>query len=400
MTLHDAHGDTASKSRRHILALDGVRGSAILLVIVRHLSLMDIGVHPADPLLDRTLHAVESLGWVGVDLFFVLSGYLITGILLDAKDHESAFKWFWLRRALRIFPLYYAALLILFLIAPLVWPLAGDPSLPAFKASWPWYASYAINYRQASLNLYNTGHFWSLAVEEQFYLIWPFIVLRVNRTTLWKAMVAMIVAALAIRIWLVYYSSFGVLAAYTFAPARMDVLAAGALVALATRSTTALPRAAKSLPYVGAASTVGLVALAIVGSGGFTNENPLIATFGYTLIAAIGATVLFGVVERQASQRTVDILESTTLRAFGKYSYCLYVVHYPLFMIVEPVVRHLRLPRIGGSAILIWIVSATLLVGSSFAIAWTSWRFFEGPLNGLKRYVRLGPKRVTPVPVA
>jgi len=159
---------------RPIPALDGVRGLAIVLVMFRHMSLKQMGQSPTAPLLDRVVHAVASFGWVGVDLFFVLSGFLITGILLDAKGKPGAFSRFWKRRALRIFPLYYAACAFLFFVLPHIGYFARDPATARLVHYQVWYWLYGVNVLEVLhgglATPLNTAHFWSLSVEEQFYL--------------------------------------------------------------------------------------------------------------------------------------------------------------------------------------------------------------------------------------
>src|SRR5579862_7894518 len=148
---------TASRST-HYPALDGLRGVAILSVMVEHLA-------------PRLL---AGGGWVGVDLFFVLSGFLITGVLLDGKDDPHRGRTFYVRRALRIFPLYYATLALI-----TFGPLAKALALGLSAQTLGWYWIYGTNW-QIALGMAHIGgpiaYFWSLAVEEQFYLIWPLII--------------------------------------------------------------------------------------------------------------------------------------------------------------------------------------------------------------------------------
>ena len=137
------------------------------------------------PLIGRIVHSVASVGWIGVDLFFVLSGYLIAGILLDAKGTSGAFRRFWKRRALRISPLYYVACGFMFFVLPHIGFFALEPVVRRFTAGQAWYWLYGVNLldvlRGGTATPFNTAHFWSLAVEEQFYLLWSLVVLAVSR---------------------------------------------------------------------------------------------------------------------------------------------------------------------------------------------------------------------------
>ena len=164
-----------SISNPHIPALDGIRGLAILLVLLCHFPLY--GDMQPTIFIDKLFYAMTRAGWCGVDLFFVLSGFLITGILYDAKGSRFFFRNFYMRRCLRIFPLYYGVLAVFFVIVPFVLPLGRNYEL--FLKDQAWYWSYLTNIKIAIEGwpkFYALAHFWSLAVEEQFYFVWPFVV--------------------------------------------------------------------------------------------------------------------------------------------------------------------------------------------------------------------------------
>jgi peptidoglycan/LPS O-acetylase OafA/YrhL len=160
--------------------LDGLRGVAILLVLLSHLTLYS--EMSTTTLLDRAYQRATLAGWVGVDLFFVLSGFLITGILLDLKGSSRFFRTFYARRVLRIFPLYYAFLAIFYIALPQL--LSSKDQVLRLLADQKWYWLYLQNLQMARdgwpVPKY-LAHFWSLAVEEQFYLIWPLGVLKYGR---------------------------------------------------------------------------------------------------------------------------------------------------------------------------------------------------------------------------
>ncbi len=373
---------------QHVPALDGVRGLAIVLVMFRHMSLLPMGTAAQSPWPDRIVHALASVGWVGVDLFFVLSGFLITGILLDAKGAAGAFPRFWKRRALRIFPLYYAACAFFFFVLPHIGYFARDPATATLTHNQAWYWLYGVNVLEAlkggAATPLNTSHFWSLSVEEQFYIVWPLVVLTVSRKTLWRVVIWMSVAALVCRVALVVYTAGGWASAYVLSIARMDILAAGAIVALAVRTPGAMERARRRAPWVGVLSLCMLVLLVRAHPAGFDNRNPYIAMVGYSLLAVIGAVLLVLVLSASDGGGWKQPFEGRTLRMFGKYSYCLYVVHYPLMMVLDLLVPKFHIAPVHNSSLAEWTVYGMLLFTASLAVAWVSWRVLEAPMLAFK----------------
>ena len=191
----------------------------------------------ANVFVDSAFRGVAATGWAGVDLFFVLSGFLITGILLDTKGAPRFFRTFYARRFLRIFPLYYGFLAIAFWVAPLLDPSLGVVPLSAQG----WYWAYLSNVQLALAGAWQKpvwiGHFWSLAIEEQFYLVWPFLVYATSAKNLVRVCIALIVAALLTRVALVA-TGHG-FATYVLTPCRTDALATGALIAALMRTGVA-----------------------------------------------------------------------------------------------------------------------------------------------------------------
>ena len=165
--------------RGHLPALDGVRGLAVLGVLLLHF----IGNMQPQDALERALVTVTKYGSYGVELFFVLSGFLITGILYDARNKPHYFRNFYMRRLLRIFPLYYGVLALVFLVAPLI-PLLQGPTLDYLVERQAWAWLYAVNIyiaKHGDWSLSYLDHFWSLAIEEHFYLFWPLVVFLLAR---------------------------------------------------------------------------------------------------------------------------------------------------------------------------------------------------------------------------
>jgi len=216
----------------YVPALDGVRGLAIIMVMLAHFTSYG-GLHPV-VFLDRAYRSVVMLGGTGVDLFFVLSGFLITGILLDSRHEAGYFRNFYMRRVLRIFPLYYATLAGCFLILPLF--RGGDEELARLLSEQGWYWTYLANVRMAldGWPAFNSiGHFWSLAVEEQFYMVWPLAVFAVGGKRLRILCVMVILGSLLARV--AFWQAGFLPRINVMTVARMDALAAGAFLAVAAR---------------------------------------------------------------------------------------------------------------------------------------------------------------------
>jgi peptidoglycan/LPS O-acetylase OafA/YrhL len=305
---------TGTPSKVHLPALDGVRGLAILVVLVHNLSIFT--AH--ETLADRLWTVVVESGWVGVQLFFVLSGFLITGILLD--DEGRGIGAFYGRRMLRIGPLYYVGLLLYFFVAP-----RFAPSLARSFEEVIWYWLYLSNWSVLMWGILpGLGHVWSLAVEEQFYLIWPWVVGRASRRTFAWICVLVTIAALVFRIVL-HARHFPDLWLYSSTVTRMDALAIGALVALAFRSETWRPRLERVILPLSIVVTMLLLAL-MAKTHGMNRNNPLVQIYGYSLIAILSAAL----VALAAAPRAPRVLSNRVLRFFGRYSYAIYLLHPPL----------------------------------------------------------------------
>jgi peptidoglycan/LPS O-acetylase OafA/YrhL len=186
--------------RSRIPELDGIRGIAVLLVIIHH------SVANYTPLAtwEKVVCQAVGIGWSGVDLFFVLSGFLISGILIDSRESPRYFTSFYARRVLRIFPLYFGYLLGFFcLIKPFaaIFPfpeVAKWSLLPATEQLWYW--SYLSNWRSGlGHDISFLTHFWSLAIEEQFYMVWPLVVFFASRKALLRICIGIVVLAVTMR---------------------------------------------------------------------------------------------------------------------------------------------------------------------------------------------------------
>lgn len=345
--------------------LDGLRGLAVSLVLLFHLQVPLFGI-----------------GWCGVDLFFVLSGYLITTILLATKDSPGFFKNFYARRVLRIFPLYFSALVVVFFVAlPVAERLQLARSVPLSEQLWYWL--YLSNWRNASGHiLYYLSHFWTLAVEEQFYLVWPFIVFFLSRRSLVRVCAGAILICLVTRSALCWNAA---LAEFLHRGTlfRMDDLAWGALLALATCD----PRLSLQLRNWGKLGTI--LAIAVLGGvlifvGPSALSRPMMS-IGYTALGLLSAGLVW-IASRPSSRldRSRRILNFGPLRSFGKYSYGIYVLHYPIVIFLQVASERMaaKFPWVQSSGAFLPL-RILLGFGLSFAAALLSWNLLE------KRVLRL-----------
>ncbi|HYK81566.1 MAG TPA: acyltransferase, partial [Gemmatimonadales bacterium] len=248
----------------------------MLLVLLNHA--IAVPLWTATVPFDQTVRAVAFAGWIGVDIFFVLSGFLITGILLDSRGQPRWWPNFFVRRALRVFPLYYGALLFLFVLLPRVVHWA-EPDFATLQANQPWYWGYMVNVLHALTSgegtPLNTGHLWSLSIEEQFYLIWPLIVWACSPRGLLRMAAFAVVAGLAFRLAVVLHDPANARAAYFLTPGRLDTLMAGAALAVAVRMPGGLARVAAWAPRALAAGGGALGCLG-VWRGGLDLKDPVV----------------------------------------------------------------------------------------------------------------------------
>lgn len=363
-------------SARRIVELDGLRGVAVLLVLFHHLV-----VHSKmtrDAFLDLNIFRLAASSWIGVDLFFVLSGFLITGILYNSKNANGYFRVFYSRRVLRIFPLYFGILAFSVIVAPGLLP--GDAQF--------WYWTYLSNIYIAVQDGWpeppHLNHFWSLAIEEQFYLLWPLAVLTLSRVKLIRLSIACMIVAFGLRV----ISPMGMspLDSYLLLPTRMDALAAGAVVALLIRSDEGRnfirTWAAPSL-Y---ATSILILAL-LINKRGLYTLDPLVRTLGYTLFAVASAS-LIGIVVTAYDSRWLRMgLSMRWLRQLGKYSYGIYVLHQPIIFILRDAGFDAQLfPQMLGSSLPGVLIFAAVAGCVTLILAILSYHWWELPFLKLKKF--------------
>jgi peptidoglycan/LPS O-acetylase OafA/YrhL len=266
-------------------------------------------------------------GWAGVDLFFVLSGFLITGILFDTRSAANWWRSFFARRVLRIFPLYYAALLLTVATFAL---FRGTEGLAG--RTW-WYWLYLGNWNVvAGQDFKYLSHFWSLAVEEQFYLVWPLVLVLTGRSRRHFALVAAaIVLAGPVTRWTILHSSWPLESMYRVTIARIDQLALGGLIAAGFRDPSWRARIGRGWLPVSLGAAAVLLVGAIAAGGASLAERRGYEVLAHTFLGvAFGGLVAGAVCMEGRSGALTSVLSSRALRDLGKYSYGIYVVHWPI----------------------------------------------------------------------
>ena len=326
-----------------------------------------------------------AIGWSGVDLFFVLSGFLIGGILLDARDSPSYYKTFYLRRFYRILPLYYLWVLGYFFVmftshnwfsALLKVPAQAPPDPSVF-----WLLAFVQNVKFTSyvnLGWAWLSPTWSLAVEEQFYLIAPLLIRRLTRRALFVVMCAVAVAAPFVRMWArshLLSQSVGLDQVYTLLPCRADALALGVLTALLWRTASFrkwLSRNTMTLEISVIGLLCGVIGLAYWGPDKYSWP---MESVGYTWLAIFYALILILVLEKP-SGAVGSFTRLKWLRELGRVSYCIYLTHFAAGWIfrglLETLVKH---PSVWE-----WTALGSVAAILVYLFARASWRDIESPL--------------------
>lgn len=375
---------TTEITRTHYSQLDGLRGIAILSVMIYHFCLPHTNFHGQG---SGWLLQIAQAGWLGVDLFFVLSGFLITGILIETRSQPRYFRNFLGRRFLRIWPLYYMSLLLLVVIFPLILPTV-PPQLQSMQDKQAWFWLYGANWlfaQEGGFSQTSGGYFWSLAVEEQFYIFWPFVVYALSVKTLLRVSCALIVMSLVSRIVL-FQLGVSTGALYTMTFTHLDGLAVGSCLAICLRSPSLRSQILRWLPLAALFSLCGLIAIRVADGNAFFWSKHM-AIFGYTFASVLFGALLFWTLTSGNIFGLSRLFESRILRASGKYSYALYMVHVPVASILFPIGRRVlgRFETIAGYDA-IFFACALFSFIASWLLAVLSWNLFEKPILGLKRY--------------
>jgi peptidoglycan/LPS O-acetylase OafA/YrhL len=362
-------------------ALDGIRAVAVTLVFMEHFG---GGAHGGRVL--NLINDIRVRGWVGVDLFFVLSGFLITGILFDTRNDSHYFKRFFARRSLRIFPVFYLVVAVLLALTPILhyqWR-AGHLLFLIYMGNFfgnhdfSLYTVFSANHPTFKASI---GHFWSLCVEEQFYLLWPAVVwmVRDRIKLLWTAAGISVLALLLRCVMLVMA---GPVHAETWIirtlPFRMDTLLIGAMLALLLRGPNAdrWQRRCRPLFLVCTGLALGIFFFSPA------YDSPWLLTVGLT-ITALASAGLIGSTLRAGSP-AFRLFYRKPLRTLGKYSYGFYIFHYVYvwawIQLLVWFTNHFHSKAIAG------VLALSINFTVTFFVSKLSYELFEVKFLRWKRY--------------
>lgn len=375
--------DVTNRDATRIPVLDGIRGLAIILVVLGHCT-------PSEALSTRLTEWTKKAalgGWIGVDLFFVLSGFLITGILLRANASPHYFRNFYIRRFLRIWPLYLFVAIMLFLIVPPLLSTADQSAWSKLAAHQEWIWLHCANY---GMYLYaadfrgspiGVTHLWSLAVEEHYYLLWPVAVYVLSLNRLRVLCLAIISMALAFRTVAVLgnYEPFY----FTLTHCRIDALALGS--ALSTYAFEGRLQELRPMARLGGFVATAALAVYFVTQKGFWPWHPFMFSIGLTMVMVVWASLLVLTVGEE--NHLSRLLQSRALQSAGKYSYAWYIFHGALGGMIDRLIpswaalaSSYRSPEAASITILL------LRGGLSLGIAILSWHILEKHCLQFKRY--------------
>jgi peptidoglycan/LPS O-acetylase OafA/YrhL len=370
--------------KNQIRELDGLRGLAVTLVMAFHL--FPRAAYFTDHPFLLKISSFTSVGWVGVDIFFTLSGFLITSILLRAKEGEHYFRNFYARRALRIFPLYYVTIALFLTLAVL--------AQPEFAAELGIAVPVMVFYQQNWTSIFGGFHMpqflavtWSLAIEEQFYFIWPFVVYKLNKEKLLQFGVGYIIVSFIFRLLVTlfwpdieqvnvffYFASF----------ARFEEVLVGGLLAILLTYDNQQEKIRRVSPALTAISLVSFSVLCLLSLPVLPHpvySGAPLTIGGYTS-SALFAAGLIGIFLTYPPQNILrKIFGHPILTFLGKYSYSMYLFHVPVGFVMRDILWDLGMR--GWKPFVLYLVAS---YGLTILIALITWNLLEKHILNLKKY--------------
>jgi peptidoglycan/LPS O-acetylase OafA/YrhL len=354
--------------------LDGIRGIAIAFVIVFHLQEI-LFLELPSTMSVKIASRILGLGWVGVDIFFVLSGFLITGILLRNNDTQSFWTNFYTKRFFRIVPAFLVVFLIVLMFLPRV-PLRIVMIYVFFLANWT-----IVN----GTEIPTMGHIWSLAVEEQFYLLWPVVARRLTKNHLLYTSLVLAVFSIILRIVL-YEMRINPYVIYKITPTRLDGLAVGSAIAIAMQ----LQRPKEFLKRYWI--TISWASVAIWLSGfcilkfSYFSWKPMSTVFATPGVEILAGMYIFASLEAELPSKIQIILSNPTLGWLGRRSYGLYLIHEPIHHAATHFLQTMKMNR-PSERFGLNLCSTVSVLAVSLALTEISWRFVELPALRLSKFL-------------
>lgn len=380
-------------------ALEGLRGVAILWVIWGHTTILKDFT-----LADKVLYHIAAPGWAWVDLFFVLSAFLITRVILASKGKPGALSTYYKRRAVRVLPFYYAVVFFSLIVLPRI-PNPKAQNFGRIAGDEPYYWLHASNFSIAN-NAFRHGildNSWSLAIEFQmFVLVLPVLIWFLSVRALSRLCAAMFLGGLAFRLWL-YFNNALFTAFFVLTPARFDSIAAGIFIAILLHSgvtVRSLRPTAKMLALIAGPAWFGLTIVEqwwpthdpITGPG----MGKVFGAIGYTMLGVFNAALLVLVLSSEPDSRTRRWLSMGWLRLFGRLSFALYLFHMPIRAVIRDTVfssrvytnNTIKFPMVLGSELPGQIIFYILSLAAALVAAWVCFWLFERPFLLLRRRFR------------
>jgi peptidoglycan/LPS O-acetylase OafA/YrhL len=363
-----------SELKIRVPALDGFRGLAVLMVTLYRFGEVSL----TESVVGKWASKAVYLGASGVDLFFVLSGFLITGILLEQKGSSKYFSTFYARRSLRIFPLYFASLILFLWLLPSLGvnsiltgrTIDGGPKEITGNILHLWL--YTTNLSIAWANEWQFGaldHFWSLAIEEQFYLVWPLVVLALSRQHLLRTCLIACVVLVVCRISFAMATNLEV-TSKTFTLFRVEGLLLGAAAAMC------IPRDLVCTNQMLRRIRLGiLVLLTLFAATLILGKNDL--TIRYTIVSLAGTLILISALNTDSKSLERRFFENRILRSLGTYSYAMYIFQLPLIPLLGTWISPASCELLCSDQLLGAFVYVAIMFAITYALSVLSWHVFE-----------------------